>query len=347
MVKVGALADSIRRLGHVVTVVGCGVGDGVEVIGVKSAFRFHSTPVPISLSAIKMAVLRSDVVHIVGYRDPVGVAAAHFAQRARVPYVLEPAGMHRRRIRSLGVKRAFDAVIGQRVVANAHLLIATSRLEKGELAADGVEESRIVVRPNGLLLEGHPVATEGTRRRFGIPEEAPLVIHVGRISAKKGLVPIVRAVRDMDQVWLLIAGPDDGDGTLQAIKAEAQSVGERIVIESQGLWDGEKWEAYAAGDVFCLHSETENFGNAVAEAAASGLPVAITDACGIAEWLDPEASRVSAFGDQGELVRSLRELLDPSAKRAAERAAPTIRRSLDWNLIAEAQVAIYERVLCS
>ena len=51
-------------------------------------------------------VAGADMVHVLGYRDPVGTMAASGAFQAGVPDVLEPCGMTRRRIRSMAVKRA-------------------------------------------------------------------------------------------------------------------------------------------------------------------------------------------------------------------------------------------------
>lgn len=346
VVKASSLAQSMRRLGHSVDIIGCGEGDREGVIALKSAFRFHSTPVPISMGPIKSAVMRSDVVHVIGFRDPVGTAAAYFAHRVRVPYVFEPAGMHRSRIRSHTLKSVFDARIGRRIVANARAVIATSNLEKAELVADGVQGLRVFVRPNGLDLAEHRAKGNGIRQRLGIPAQVPLVFHLGRISKKKGLLPLIRAVRSMEQVWLLIAGPDDGDGTLQAIRREAQRVGERVVIEPQGLWDGEKWAAYTEADVFCLYSESENFGNAAAEAAAAGTPVIVSDACGVADWLEPAASKLIPFGTDSLLKCALSEILsEASYKSAAVESAPRLRESLDWNRIALLQMHIYDSML--
>lgn len=345
VVKARNLARSMRGMGHTVTIAGSGESGHDGVMAIKPTFRFHSTPVPLAVGSLKRAVGDSDLVHIIGFRDPVGMAAAHFASRAKLPYVLEPAGMHRRRIRSHKLKTLFDGTIGRQIVANAKAVIATSSLERRELIEDGVEEARVVVRPNGLDFGDHHAQPGGMRRRFEIPEQAPLVIHLGRISRKKGLVPLIGAVSSMEGVWLLIAGPDDRDGTLQTITRQAELVEKRIIIEPEGLWEEDKWAAYAEANVFCLYSETENFGNAAGEAAAAGLPIAITDACGIAEWLDPEASRVVRFGDQSSLVASLRELLHPSAKRAAEVAAPALREALDWKSIAKKQIEIYESAL--
>ena len=55
------------------------------------------------------------------------------------------------------------------------------------------------------------------------------------------------------------------------------------------LYDEAKWAAYRDADLFVLPSQSENFGNAAAEAIACGTPVMVTDRCGIAPLVDQPA----------------------------------------------------------
>ena len=119
------------------------------------------------------------------------------------------------------------------------------------------------------------------------PSDAPLVLALGRITRKKGLPDLVGAVSRLSAVYLLIAGPDSNDGTLPALRRRSSTLNGRLHVDVRGLWDREKFEAFAEADCFALPSQTENFGNAAAEAAAVGLPVVVSDACGVAEFLDP------------------------------------------------------------
>ena len=70
-------------------------------------------------------------------------------------------------------------------------------------------------------------------------------------------------------------------------------------------------------------------GNAAAEAAAVGLPVVVSDACGVAEILDPSAHRVIGVGDVDALTAAVDELIrGDEPKRAAAAAAPALRKLL-------------------
>jgi glycosyltransferase involved in cell wall biosynthesis len=87
----------------------------------------------------------------------------------------------------------------------------------------------------------------------------------------------------------VIAGPDatGWQRPLQAL-ARACNIEERVTWP--GMLQGDmKWGAFYASDVFALPSHQENFGVAVAEALACGLPVLLSDKVGV--WREVESDR--------------------------------------------------------
>jgi len=96
------------------------------------------------------------------------------------------------------------------------------------------------------------------------------------------------AARDLDPAaHLVMAGPDGGqwNATLKTLSA-------KLAIDSRVTWTGmlqddRKWGAFYAADAFVLPSHQENFGIAVAEALACGLPALISDKVNI--WREVEA----------------------------------------------------------
>ena len=89
--------------------------DGAEVhyLGTPVAYRWMGfTP---ALPLVLARLPRPDVVHVMGLRDPLSTAAALWCRARRIPYVLEPLGMFRPRLRKVRLKRAFDAALGRPV----------------------------------------------------------------------------------------------------------------------------------------------------------------------------------------------------------------------------------------
>lgn len=341
------LVRGLRSLGHEVAAVGCGAGDE-ESIGLPILAAFHTTPIPRSVRPLMHALNNVDVLHVLGYRDPVGTLAASVARRRRIPYLIEAEGMYQPIVRSFRLKRVFETVVGRRLIADAALMVATSELEASELLAAGVSEARIRIRPNGIDRESllAPAPT-GIRARYLIPAKAPLVCSLGRISSKKGLPLLVEAIAAIPDTWCLIAGPDDGDGTVEKIAevCEEFRVQDRIVVVVGGLWGTDKRAALRESDCFCLPSVSETSALATIEAAALSLPVVMSDRCGGAEWLGRDASLVVPFGDAGHLRDAIVTALNPKMRKAAKENARSIQTSLDWVALARDQVRIYESVL--
>ena len=344
-----SLAHAFRAQGHDVTVVGVGESAGPGVVGLRPLGRFHGTPMTAALHRLPRLVRSADVVHVLGFRDPVGTGAVLAARLYGVPYVLEPVGMHRQRLRSLRLKAWFDSTIGRPLVNGASRVIASSSLESEELTQDGVARGQIAVRPNGLdLAQYEPLPAPGRfRAALGLCAETPLVLALGRIARKKGLLPLLRAVAGLPRAHLVIAGPDDRDGTLpELLEARARlSLEGRVRILADGLWGRAKVEALGDADLFCLPSMTENFGIAAAEAAACGTAVVVSDRCGVVEWL-LDGVEVVPYGNAAALASTLSRLLAEPAERARLAAAGrSAARRLGWDRIAGDQLEMYARIL--
>ena len=108
-----------------------------------------------------------------------------------------------------------------------------------------------------------------------------LLLFLWRIHPKKGvdlLIEAFAAVAGTDPaLQLVVAGPD-GVGWQAALEARARSLGVAERVSWTGMLSGDlKSGAFHAAELFCLPSHQENFGIAVAEALACGLPVAIAE----------------------------------------------------------------------
>lgn len=347
--KARHLRNGLIRLGHEVVVIGCGSADwaqGLRVIG-----RFHATPIPIEVMPILRAVRKAEVVHIVGFRDPVGTIAALAARSARVPYVLEPVGMYGRKLRSFYLKRAFDWTLGSTVRRGAARIVVTSKSEAAELKSWWFDSGGLVLRPNGVATDDLlPLPERGAlRSELGIPMHAPLSIALGRIARIKGLDLFMRAVAQIPDAWGLIAGPDEKDGTLHEL-TELQHelrLETRCRIIPAGFWGARKAQLFSDADVVCQPSRSESFGNSAAEAAAVGLPVVATDTCGVADWLGGAAFRTVPYGNLEALRIAIKDLLRPEMHAAAASAAGSVRALLDWGEVARRQSAVYEELVAA
>ena len=101
----------------------------------------------------------------------------------------------------------------------------------------------------------------------------------------------------------------------------------------------------ADADVFALPSRYENFANAAAEAIACGVPVIVTDRCGIRSLVEGQAGLVIAPKVE-PLAAALRQLLSDKLlyarlKEGCNRVASRLR----WDCLAKQMEACYGEVL--
>ena len=119
-----------------------------------------------------------------------------------------------------------------------------------------------------------------------------IFLFLGRIQEKKGCDLLVRAfarVASLDPtLQLVIAGPDQTGwvSTLTEL-ARGLNIADRVSWPGM-LQDAMKWGAFYSADAFVLPSHQENFGIAVAEALACGVPALISDKVNI--WREVQSA---------------------------------------------------------
>jgi glycosyltransferase involved in cell wall biosynthesis len=242
--------------------------------------------VPLSWGALTHAVGWAEVVHAYGLYNLLCPLAARQAQRRDTPFVIEPQGMATARAGNLTLKRLYHRSFTAYLLRVAASVIVTSPAEADDLRG-AVSSDRLVIRRNGIdlnLFRSLPPG-DGFRSQFGIADSARLALFVGRISPIKNLEMLVRAFAQarVPDSRLALVGPmlePDYATHLRAVCSEL-AVSDAVLFTGP-LYGQDKLTALAAADLFVLPSLFESFGNAAAEAVAAGLPILLTETCGIA-----------------------------------------------------------------
>jgi glycosyltransferase involved in cell wall biosynthesis len=312
-------------------------GATVRYLGTPVSYRwFGATPaLPLALRGLP----RPDVVHLFGFRDPLTTATAAWCRARRVPYVLEPLGMFRPRLRKVRLKEAFDRSVGRRLAGGAAAVLTASQRERDDVVAFGLDPDRVVVRGNGFPVPPAAPDGVGARSRLGIPTGAPVALYVGRIADGKGIELLVDAARATAEAHIVVAGPDDRHAATARLREAERELGPRLHVLPPT--DGPPWDLYAAADVFVLASAGESFGMAAAEAAAAGTAVVVSDRCGVAGAFGEGEALVVPY-QPSAVVAAVRETLTDEALRgrlAAGARAAAERGS--WDAVADRQEAIY------
>ena len=297
----------------------------------------------------KARLWKFDVIHIFGLYDLLGPVVAAACQRNGTPYVVEPMGMTIPIVRSLRLKRLYHRLLGQTMLKGASAIVATSAQEAAELKSAGVREGAILLRRNGVEAPERVPERGRFRAAMEIPQDAKLVLYLGRLSEKKSPDLLLRAFAKLAKeqskidVRLVLAGPDER-GTRAKLVALAGELGVSPLTRFCGPLYGEtKWGAYRDADVFVLPSQNENFGNAAGEAVLAGTPVILTDQCGIAPMLGTAALVVRH--DVEELREAVsRVLFEPSVQAWLRAGCREAAGRLDWDEPAREMEQLYQRL---
>jgi glycosyltransferase involved in cell wall biosynthesis len=113
------------------------------------------------------------------------------------------------------------------------------------------------------------------------------------------------------------------------------------------LRDNLKNAAFQIAEFFVLPSYSENFGIAIVEAMAHGLPVIISDCVNIWREIAHAEAGLVIKCDAAELEVALSTLLDDSELRQAmgARGRHMVERTFTWEVAAKQMVNLYERIL--
>jgi glycosyltransferase involved in cell wall biosynthesis len=185
--------------------------------------------------------------------------------------------------------------------------------EKTEVVGNGVDTARF-----------HPVDRVAARQKYGLPQDAKVLVSVGALVPRKGMHRVIEVMPALigqhpDLHYLIVGGGSpEGDNRTELTAQVAQlGLGERVHFLGALPPDELKWPLSAA-DVFVLATRNEGWANVFLEAMACGLPVVTTDVGGNTEVVcRAELGSIVPFGDGAALQQALDNALDKDWDRAA------------------------------
>jgi phosphatidylinositol alpha-1,6-mannosyltransferase len=224
-------------------------------------------------------------------------------------------------------------------VRRLDLVIANSEATAAAAHAVGVALERIAVVPPGTdLPDRDPEARTRFRTRHGLSATAPILLFVGRLTARKGLrtfveevLPSLVAARP-DTLLVVVGEPPRRAlhahaETPEAILATARALGLEDRIRFLGnLFGRDLDDAYGGADLHVFpvrHDPTdpEGFGMVAIEAAARGLPTVAYATGGVNDAVaDGVSGRLVPPGDARGLAKAALELLERPPSDSALRA---------------------------
>lgn len=287
----------------------------------KSFYHFESV-----LSQLRLAQdirkRRIDIVHTYGwYPNIFAIPPSWLSARPFRIASIRDAGAYMTPLKIQALKVA--CALSDRVLAN-------SAAGKEWLAAQGVNEEKIVLIRNGIKIPAQPRQTGESgriRKEFGIPQGTPLCACIGRVVSGKGIDYYLRAARILadlgrDVRFLLIGATS----VEKNYNSEMEVLARELNLEGRVIFTGQRQdvaEILREVDIVVHPSLTEGLSNVILEAMATGLPVVATRAGGNPELVvDGRTGILVPVENEVETARAIKQLLDdPLMARAFGEAA--------------------------
>jgi glycosyltransferase involved in cell wall biosynthesis len=289
-----------------------------------------------------------DVVHVHGLFNSVSSLAAVIATRNRCATVLRPFGTLSRftfEHRRSWLKHCFFRLVDEPNVRRVEALHFTTTDERDEAARHGsFLARRAYVVPPPWMPPLAPAAIRSTPSRW-------TALFVSRLHPVKDVELLLEAwalvLAVLPDARLVIAGSGH-PSYVSSLRASATrlSLDDRVAFVGYAT-ESEKARLFEEADVFILASRHENFGVAVLEAAAAGIPVVVTREVQLAPFLEAQGlARVSAR-DMKVLANTIITTMRDDRMRAhcATNGREIITRRFSISQVGKELVAMYGAAL--
>jgi glycosyltransferase involved in cell wall biosynthesis len=260
-------------------------------------------------------------------------------RRLGVPFVLEVnAPLYEERCSQGGIGlRRFAAWTQRHVWLSADLVLPVTRVLGDTMVAQGVDEGRVLVLPNGVDTERfQPIDALAAKRAIGL--EGRLVLgFVGFVRAWHGVDGIIRAMADGQlpaEAHLLVVGDGPARADLESLSA---SLGVASRVTFTGVVGRDRLPPFIAAFDIALQPAVTSYASPlkVIEYLAMGKAILAPDQPNIREILeDGVNARLAPQADPAAAARALAELARDAAlrDRLARGAAQSIAgRGLTWS----------------
>lgn len=212
------------------------------------------------------------------------------------------------------------------------------------LEKQGIPPEKITFIPNfaEMVEDAKPV----DRASLTTPDDAFLFLTMGRLHVNKAFDTLLKALADVPDAFLWIAGEGPERASLEAL---TKSLGLESRVRFLG-WREDRWALLAACDAFVFPSRHEPFGNSFMQAWAAGKPLITTASQGPSYYVTHgKDALVTPIDDIPALAAAMKTLKNDSGLQKTLAAAGTqsYAQAFDKKEILAQWQALYEKTATS
>lgn len=363
--SVATFAEDLCRLGHRVLVVAPtfpeetdSAGEQYEVLRLPAIQNFNGSdfslriPIPFIIND-KIDQFAPEVIHS-HHPYLLGDAAIRAARTLNLPLVFTHHTLYEQYTHYVPM----DSETLQRFViklsteyANLCAKVVAPSLSVARLLRKRGVETPIEEIPTGVDIQFFSKGRgEKIRQAHGIPRDALVIGHLGRLAPEKNLKYLAEAValfmESNREAFFVVAGSGPSENDIKKIFAD-RSLSEQLrmlgIVTGQDLAD-----VYQAMDLFVFSSKSETQGMVLTEAMAAGTPVIALDASGAREVVEDgrNGRLLSETASQQSFAQAIRRFTEDAsrAKKWQKEALNTAKR-FSRERSAERLIQLYQSIL--
>ena len=296
-----------------------------------------------------------DLVHIHSIFNYPSSAAAAYARKFNIPYLITPHGMLEPwalSYKSWKKRIVYDLIV-KRELKQASTIQIIAEPEANSIKSLGIETPLTLIA-NGIQKQNFEKlpAPELFYQQFPATRGKTIIFFLGRIDPKKGLDLLAPAFATLNQQFphthLVIAGKAtpynlEFFDIVKEYFVRANCI-EAVTFTGQ-LSGNIKYAALATADIYVSPSYSEGFSMSILEGMAAGLPCVITTGCNFPEAAARDAAYI-VNTDPQEIARALSQCVSnpQQARHMGRRARQFIFENYTWEQLAKKLINVYELV---
>ena len=209
----------------------------------------------------------------------------------------------------------------------------------------GIAKEKLHVLPYGVEVEKFYKAKAGiSRKRFGIPEDEPMLLFYGDMGYDDGVDILLRAIKGMD-VWCLCIG-DGPSGYMKKLKKLAS----KKTVFSNWIYYQDIPSIVKSSDICVSPFRSTKYSNTtfplkITESMAAERPVISSRLMALTEQMR-DGYNIKFFkpGSVSDLRNSIKRLLasDSTRRKIGRNAKKTAFKKFDWMIRAKAEKEIFK-----
>lgn len=296
-------------------------------------------------------IKRYDLLHIHAIFSYASTAAMAIARLQKVPYIIRPIGQlcTWSLQQSAMKKQLYLKIIEKANINHSYKIHFTATAEQQESAHLNLTCPGFVL-PLGISIPPKIAhARQLVRQHFNLPADEPIILFLSRLHPKKGLDYLIPALGKLSHYRFSFVLAGGGTPKYESyLKSLVVTHGIEEKSHFTGFVKGEFKDLLIQGaDLFTLTSHSENFGVAVLEALAGGIPALVTPGVALADMITQQQLGYVTELNVEAIAFTIKQILihPQNMKEMGDRARQFILKNYTWDKVALQMISVYKSII--